>query len=666
MRAHRAPALLVIALASLAVVSALYAVDNICDYPEPRSDIYTAVGLIGLTITNQGDVGNYLAVPTQPSCEYPLNSNVEHMYHGGLWVGARKVDGTVHVSTSAQDANGLQEGEDLIEFQNYSDDDNTSTTLEECVQIWSDSQNSDQYDDRALATQHIQVVFDDKGQEQSSHSLGLKVTLRALAWSTRYADDFVVLDYSIVNDSPNELSDVYVGFWNDCTVGNTDVNNPYDSQAAQPWDYWDDKDGAYGAAGHVPEQYTVPSDPDIWMMWEHDDDGDEGMATSWIGNRLLGARPAVEPAEGMPPVSYHTWRFRGVPAEDSTYVDEDGEVRDGKYQLMSDGAFTVGETQEENYDAASNWVQMMATGPWPTLAPYDTVRVTFAIVCGADSTSLLLNSRVAQLAYDEGFSLPGGPPSPVLDFQYDWDTVKIVWAPGDSLDADGNELQVDDQRRQPEYHISEVTNKLDFQGYRVYRYQGFDMGGDPYSQATLVAQFDKIDGVGFDTGLPPLNAEGQREFVDTGLRDGMPYWYSVVSFSAPDQEEGLPEFESGFNENSELVYPGPTPPVSPEAAGVLAVPNPYRAGTYFEDPSGERELTRRIWFVNLPARCRIQVFTVAGDLVRTLHHDNPQEGKLAWDVLSEAGRAIASGLYVYVVKDLDSGDVQRGKLVIIK
>ena len=74
----------------------------------------------------------------------------------------------------------------------------------------------------------------------------------------------------------------------------------------------------------------------------------------------------------------------------------------------------------------------------------------------------------------------------------------------------------------------------------------------------------------------------------------------------------------------------------------------------------------RIWFTNLPARCTIKIFTVAGDLVRTLRHDDPAEGKQAWDVLSEYGRAIASGLYIYVVENLDTGEIQRGKLVIIK
>ena len=162
--------------------------------------------------------------------------------------------------------------------------------------IWSNSHNRDNYDPRALATQHIRVVFDDYANiESGNHTpLGLKVILRALAWGNPYADDFVILDYAIVNISGAELRDLYVGFWNDTTVGNTEQTNPYDSQAAQGWNYYDDKNGGWGPAEWVPNGYTPDGDENIWMMYEHDDDGDDGLATSWIGCRLLGTVPAVE------------------------------------------------------------------------------------------------------------------------------------------------------------------------------------------------------------------------------------------------------------------------------------------------------------------------------------------------------------------------------------
>ncbi len=630
----------------------------------PRADMYTNVGIIGLTISNLGYVGNGFISPFQPSCEYPLNSNVEHLFLGGIWVGAVTPDGTIHVSTGAQDASNLVAGDEIREFTDDPDED---------VLIWSNSQNSDNFNPAALATQHIQVAFNDYARVESGNHvpLGLKVVLRALAWGSPYADDFVILDYAVINISGGELRDVYVGFWNDTSVGNTEQNNPYDPQAAQGWNYYDDQNGGWGPAGwNVPPNYVPEGDDKIWMMYEHDDDGDEGMATSWVGCRMLGTVPEVEPPAGTPPVSYNSWQFRHVPAKDDEYYADDDVDQEhllpGKYQIMSDGAFTVGETQEIDYTIPSDWVGLLATGPFPYLAPNDTVHVTFAMTCGPDSLGLLANSKVAQVAYDDGFSIPAGPPSPMLNFAFNNDSVILNWAPGDSLGTDGDPLPNDSPLRSPEQHISSITSRPDFQGYRIYRYQGNVINENPYSIATLVAQFDKIDGVGFDTGLPPLNEQGNREFTDTGLLDGFPYWYSVVSYSAPDVEEGLPEFQSGFNENAHLVHPGPAPVGAGNPLNIGVYPNPYRAGSMFDGRSGELELGRKIWFTGLPVHSRIQVFNLAGEVVKTLDHDDPASGQEAWNLLSEPVRAIASGLYVFVVEDLDTGAMQRGKLVIIK
>jgi hypothetical protein len=38
----------------------------------------------------------------------------------------------------------------------------------------------------------------------------------------------------------------------------------------------------------------------------------------------------------------------------------------------------------------------------------------------------------------------------------------------------------------------------------------------------------------------------------------------------------------------------------------------------------------------------------------------------AWDLISRSGQAVATGLYLYSVEDLDRGDVTRGKFLIVK
>ncbi len=630
-------------------------------------DLYTDVGLMRLNITNLGYFGHAFTYRTLPSCEYPPRSHVEHIYRGGIWVGALNADGLYRVSTGSQDANGLVEGDALREFEAYGDAETQFRTLR-----LSSDPNSEFYDpaQNPVANQQFNTYFSDYRSAGSHRPLGLHVAMRTLAWDQNHLDDFVILDYAVVNISGTELRDVYLGMWIDTTVGNTEQSDPYDPNAAQRWNYYDDKNGAFGPAEYVPEENTVDGDPDIWMAYEYDGDGEQGLATSWIGYRLLGTEPQVVPLEGRRPVSYNQWGFRGVPSQDSWYYEgTDTTTRlPGKYQIMSNGDFDVGETQDMNFAREGNWVSLMSTGPFPSWAAGDTLHMTWAIVAGVDSLSLLANGLVAQVAYNSGFRVPTGPPSPRLQFGYAPDGVVLRWAPGDSLDADGGILAPDSPLRSPEHHVSVVTGERDFQGYRIYRYQGNAIElqpgqSSPRDAATLVAQFDIVDGIGFDTGLPPLNEDGLREFTDTGLLEGFPYLFAVTCFTARNVQHGLEELESGF-QKIDPVYPGPAP-VAGGSPGVGVYPNPYRAGSLYDDRI-DVETKRKVWFTNLPARCSIKIFTLAGDLVQTIEHDDAESGQEPWNLISRQGRAIASGLYIFAVEDADTGEVQHGKLVIIK
>jgi len=57
-------------------------------------------GNIGIFITNSGTFGrpDVRNTPTgEPSMEYPINSGIEHLFEGGIWIGAL-VDGQYLVS----------------------------------------------------------------------------------------------------------------------------------------------------------------------------------------------------------------------------------------------------------------------------------------------------------------------------------------------------------------------------------------------------------------------------------------------------------------------------------------------------------------------------------------------------------------------------------------
>jgi hypothetical protein len=114
-------------------------------------------------------------------------------------------------------------------------------------------------------------------------------------------------------------------------------------------------------------------------------------------------------------------------------------------------------------------------------------------------------------------------------------------------------------------------------------------------------------------------------------------------------------------------------------------PNPYYVNAYWD---GSRERLRKIYFYNLPQHATLTIFTLAGDIVTELEHDGalshgdniewfqqygdrgtqPQftGGEHAWDLITRYDQAIATGLYLFTVKDNDTGTIKRGKFMIVK
>ena len=74
-----------------------------------------------MTINNLGMIGNAFKgsynILGYPSCEFPANSGVEHLFQGGLWIGALINGSQVAVSSGAtDDASGYTTGKSGFEF----------------------------------------------------------------------------------------------------------------------------------------------------------------------------------------------------------------------------------------------------------------------------------------------------------------------------------------------------------------------------------------------------------------------------------------------------------------------------------------------------------------------------------------------------------------------
>jgi hypothetical protein len=97
------------------------------------------------------------------------------------------------------------------------------------------------------------------------------------------------------------------------------------------------------------------------------------------------------------------------------------------------------------------------------------------------------------------------------------------------------------------------------------------------------------------------------------------------------------------------------------------VPNPYVAAAIFEPErfavSGRG--VRRLEFRGLPSTCTIRIYTIRGELVETLRHEDSLDGYVAWNLRTKDNLDVAPGLYLYHV---DAGPLgtKVGKFSIIK
>ncbi len=112
-------------------------------------------------------------------------------------------------------------------------------------------------------------------------------------------------------------------------------------------------------------------------------------------------------------------------------------------------------------------------------------------------------------------------------------------------------------------------------------------------------------------------------------------------------------------------------------------PNPYYGNAYWD---GNSERLRKIYFYNLPEECEITIYTLSGDIVKRIEHNRGSNGsdlrwfetfsrdasqimsggEHAWDLITNGDQAVATGLYLFTVKENKTGSIKKGKFLIIK
>ena len=235
----------------------------------------------------------------------------------------------------------------------------------------------------------------------------------------------------------------------------------------------------------------------------------------------------------------------------------------------------------------------------------------------------------------------------------------------DSLDEDGVPVAYDSIRLAPRDSLY-----FELQDWNV----GFD------SIIVNHAYRDSVDSVSREKGPIPLEEIDPKYWdyeYEIEVFSGEALYFAVTAFDVGDPQTGLKPLEASKLVNATLVYPIDEPEmVKKKGSGVIVYPNPYRIdGNYsangYEPGGGQPgNFDRRLRFINLPSQCTIRIYTLDGDLVRTLEHDK-QEGDLGatyhyWDLISRNTQAVVSGIYLFCVEDKKTGETQVGKFVIIK
>ncbi len=702
---------------------------------QPFEAVVHDVGNVGLTVTNAGFIGR-AAIRNDPSgdpsFEYPLDSGVEHLFEAGLWVGALRSDGLRTVRTSAITSSGGYsagaQGYEVVQASLFE----RRSSLPESPFFTPTSISQQDYisafeDTSTVVPGTFTPTPDPQGQ------LGMSVESRSYAWSFPFTEYFVILEYEITNISGAAWDSVYVGIWEDMVVRNvittTETGANFFNKGGR---------GFLGYPVYDVDGTLLDAAPDsqfvsyAWNLGGQEESLNTYGAIAFLGaewNDPVQGRRFFHPflqdeyvADGYsaPRVNPRYWLFSSGNDQLARPTDDDERYRRMGTALPLDEP-VAGDPRplrqrlaEEGLSAQGNWIGMFPIGPIPRVEPGESITVNFAMVSALkpdafqdiasraidndDSRTTLRNNVFwAMRTYagedfnyngrlDAGedingnsvldrYLIPEPPASPGLHVELASGTASLYW--------DGSS----------EESFDPITGRQDFEGYRIYRSDpGDDRGGNIFGEANLLAQFDIVgNDIGFNNGFDdirldqPVSFPGDpREYLyrfdATGLLSGWQYGFAVTAFDQGDATAGLASFESSKTTNAVRVFPG-TEAVEGGLSPVVVYPNPYRVNAAWDGGSNS---ARKLYFANLPARCQIRVYTLAGEIVGEMDHDAATYqgdigwydalsgenrilagGEHAWDILSQNGLQLAGGLYLFSVKDLDSGAVQTGKFVVI-
>jgi hypothetical protein len=549
-----------------------------------------------------------------PSMDWPggpktMNKDDQRSYSvgSGIWIGGKKSDGSISFTE-----NGPFSFVDNGTFEAITKTDNF---------LGSSSYNP------AEAEQIITAKW--KTTENFS------VERKSRVWSFPLLNNFVICEYTILNQNSTAVNDVYIGFPNlirpsyqDFVVHNgwgddfnrTDDFVAYDSTRNLIYS-WDDT-----------PNFSLPSD--VGNFWQS---AGELRTTGYAGISLLYADPAsdnrTQPANVFWAQLLNNEKFFTIQNSNSQNL----------YNILSGADRTL---QANAGDHLTPFI-LMSFGPY-NMPPNTSIRiVTVSAVngiplekalLGISSQSLLpkgldsLKNTIdrAKVLFQNNYQVSFvPPPSPEFEIYAlpSNKTIALTWNPLETT------------------WVNPVSGKSDFREYKIYRSDRSFIG--PFTMIRRIDPKRSIDITRY------YNSQNNKwVYEDQTISLGAGYFYAITSLDSAGNESWL------TNRNEEAITAVRSP--AENTLNVKVFPNPFKEVSGFPTAGTENFIV----FSNLPAVCKIRIYTSSGELLRVLEHDNPNSGEEVWDQLTDSRQRTAPGIYFYTVESA-VGNAQ-GTIIIIK
>jgi hypothetical protein len=272
------------------------------------------IGRLVFPISNAGRFGS--AAEVRPidcftatrvrSGEFPADSRTIYLYKGGLWVGG-VVNGDTLVSTGADffprayeffpDVSPFGDMKRRSTIDPFDPEGDLAVSEQDLIAVYTDT-----------FTSGVPNLAFDQIEARPHVPLNLEITQRSFAWSYEYAEDIVLMEYTVKNLGRDIIEDVYVGLFVDADI-HLDAINPFPVQMGAIKTSFGGGDDLTGfLETYADEKNGCEFIDTISIAWAADNDGDGTRRTPMIVPHATGLR-FLKPLGENEQFSYNWWSY---------------------------------------------------------------------------------------------------------------------------------------------------------------------------------------------------------------------------------------------------------------------------------------------------------------------------------------------------------------------